>query len=123
MSRTRRTYRPWEYQWRDQTRDGSGKGCGYEYWSRRRFAGCSPGSAVKRMTNRVERRTAKHALPGWERGYEELRYTVGESLAYALENALLDLSWLDYENWRIVMDLYWEDLMDDLWDGEDDYGC
>lgn len=43
-------------------RDGTGKGCGYEYWSRRPFRGCCPGSDVKRMTHRVERRRAKAAV-------------------------------------------------------------
>ena len=41
------------------TRDGLGKGPGYEYWSRRPFSGSAPGNETKRMTNRYERRTAR----------------------------------------------------------------
>lgn len=43
-------------------RDGTGKGPGFEYWSRRPCNGWGPGSDTKRITNRLERRRAKQAL-------------------------------------------------------------
>lgn len=49
-----------EYQ-RDR-RDGSGKGCGYEYWSRRPLSGYSPSAENKRLTHRIERARHKQQL-------------------------------------------------------------
>lgn len=44
-----------------RTRKGT-KGCGYEYWSRRPFAGYSPGRDTKTLTHRIERRHAKRTV-------------------------------------------------------------
>lgn len=39
-----------------------GKRPGYEYWSRRPFAGWAPGSKTKRLTHKAERAEAKEVI-------------------------------------------------------------
>lgn len=70
MSRTYRRGYDWgKGQYTNDRRDGSGKGCGFEYWSRRPLSGYAPGSETKRLTNRIERRQEK-----MKRGHEYIGY-------------------------------------------------
>lgn len=63
MSRTNRRGYDWNQdQYVTDRRDGLGKGCGFEYWSRRPLSGYAPGSETKRLTNRIERRNAKQDI-------------------------------------------------------------
>jgi hypothetical protein len=47
---------------KDAVRGHNGKGLGWEYWARRPFSGHSPGSKIKKLTHRKERRIAEREL-------------------------------------------------------------